>query len=210
MSAILGKKVGMTQIFKRGDCIPVTVIEVGPCTVLQVKTQEKDGYTALQLGYNDKKEKRSTKAELGHAKKAGAAAAKKFVREISWNGEGEVEAGKEITAADVTDFKIVDVCGVSKGKGFQGTVKRYGFKGGPASHGQGDRLRSRGSIGSSATPARVFKGMKMAGQMGNKNCTVRNLEVVEVDTEKGLIVVKGGVPGYNGCHLLIKKSLLDK
>ncbi|BBM86814.1 50S ribosomal protein L3 [Candidatus Uabimicrobium amorphum] len=209
ISAILGKKVGMTQIFERGDCIPVTVIEVGPCSVLQVKTQEKDGYTALQLGYDDRKEKRATKSEVGHAKKANATP-KKFVKEISWNGEGEVEVGKEVTAADIAEFKIVDISGVSKGKGFQGTVKRYGFAGGPASHGQGDRLRARGSIGCSASPARVFKGVKMAGQMGNKNCTVRNLKVVEVDAEKGLIVVKGGVPGHNGSYLVVKKSLTDK
>lgn len=216
ISAILGKKIGMTQIFHEGDCVPVTIVQVGPCNILQIKTTKTDGYNALQLGFEDKKDKHSTKAEKGHAKaekntdKESENTAKKFIKEIAWDGEGDFKVGNELKIDDIDHFKIVDVTGISKGKGFQGCVKRYGFKGSSASHGQSSRLRSRGSIGSSATPARVFKGMKMPGQMGDKKCTARNLAVADIDKEKGLIAIKGGIPGSDNGYVIIKISLNQK
>jgi len=216
ISGILGKKVGMIQIFKEGKCLPVTVIEVGPCTVMQVKTKEKDGYTALQLGFEDKKVKdmskgprrirRATKPEIGHAKKHANTVPKKFVREIEWDGKEEVVAGQQITVDILENFKAVDVIGTSKGRGFQGGVKRYHFKGGPKTHGQSDRLRAPGSIGSSAYPSRVFKGMRMAGHMGNERCTLQNIKLVDIDKERNWISIMGSVPGPNGGYVIVRKS----
>lgn len=208
ISGILGKKVGMTQIFQDGKRIPVTVIAAGPCTVLQVKTKETDGYQALQLGFEDKKESRASKPELGHAKKS-ESAPKKFVNEIEWDGKDEVSAGDVVELDIFEKMKYVDVVGISKGKGFQGGVRRYGFRGGPKTHGQSDRLRAPGSIGQSSQPSRVFKGTRMAGQMGNKQRTSRNLQVVDVDKEMGFIAVKGSIPGPNGGYVVVKRSLID-
>jgi len=216
ISGILGKKIGMIQIFKQGQCFPVTVVEVGPCTVLQVKTEETDGYTALQLGYEEKKVKdtskgarrirRATKAEIGHAKKHADTTPKKFVREVAWDGKDEIVAGQQITIELLEKMPYVDIIGTSRGRGFQGTVRRHHFKGGSKSHGQSDRLRAPGSIGSTASPSRVFKGKKMAGQMGNARCTVQNLQVIDIDKERNWVSVMGSVPGPNGGYIIVRKS----
>jgi len=196
----------MTQIFKDGVCIPITLIEIGPCTVLQVKTKEKDGYQALQLGFEDKRIKRCTKPEIGHAEKHAKTSPKRYVKEIPWDGTGDIKAGDKITASHIKDLKFVDVIGISKGRGFAGCVKRYHFAGGPKTHGQSDRLRAPGSIGSSASPSRVFKGLKMPGHMGAVRRTVINLKVVEVNENRGTLMVNGGIPGHNGGYVIIKKS----
>ena len=203
MSGLIGKKIGMTSIFDdKGKNIPCTVIEVGPCVVTQVRTKEVDGYEALQLGFDDKKT--AIKAAEGHAKKAGTAVKRK-VAEFQGFDE-EFKLGDTITVDHFVEGEFVDVAGTSKGKGFQGVVKRHGFAGvGQATHGQHNRLRAPGSIGAASYPARVFKGMKMAGQMGNEKVKVQNLRVLKVVTEKYLLVVKGCVPGHKNTYLTIQK-----
>ena len=203
MSGLIGKKIGMTSIFDdKGKNIPCTVIEVGPCVVTQVRTKEVDGYEALQLGFDDKKT--AIKAAEGHAKKAGTAVKRK-VAEFQGFDE-EFKLGDTITVDHFVEGEFVDVAGTSKGKGFQGVVKRHGFAGvGQATHGQHNRLRAPGSIGAASYPARVFKGMKMAGQMGNEKVKVQNLRVLKVVTEKNLLVVKGCVPGHKNTYLTIQK-----
>ena len=203
MSGLIGKKIGMTSIFDdKGKNIPCTVIEVGPCVVTQVRTKEVDGYEAFQLGFDDKKT--AIKAAEGHAKKAGTAVKRK-VAEFQGFDE-EFKLGDTITVDHFVEGEFVDVAGTSKGKGFQGVVKRHGFAGvGQATHGQHNRLRAPGSIGAASYPARVFKGMKMAGQMGNEKVKVQNLRVLKVVTEKNLLVVKGCVPGHKNTYLTIQK-----
>jgi large subunit ribosomal protein L3 len=203
MSGLIGRKIGMTSIFDaNGKNMPCTVIEVGPCVVTQVRTLEVDGYEALQLGFDDKKT--ATKAAEGHAKKAGTVAKRK-VAEFQGFDE-EYKLGDTITVEHFEEGEFVDVAGTSKGKGFQGVVKRHGFAGvGQATHGQHNRLRAPGSIGAASYPARVFKGMKMAGQMGNENVKVQNLRVLKVVTEKNLLVVKGCVPGHKNAYVTIQK-----
>ena len=203
---ILGRKVGMTQIFSEtGELIPVTVIEAAPNVVLQVKTVETDGYNAVQVGFDDKREVLSNKPAQGHVKKANTTP-KRFIKEIRDAELGDVEVGNEIKVDTFAEGDIVDVTGTSKGKGFQGVVKRHGFGGvGQATHGQHNRLRAPGSIGAASYPARVFKGMRMAGQMGNEKVTVQNLRVLKVVPEKNLIVVKGCVPGHKNAFILIRK-----
>jgi len=206
MSGIIGKKVGMTSIFdENGKNIPVTVILAGPNYVTQVRTKEVDGYDAVQLGFDDKKEKNTPKALKGHFEKAGVSPKKRVIEFQDF--EKEVKLGDEITVADVfQEGEFVDVSGISKGKGFQGVVKRHGFRGvGQATHGQHNRLRAPGSIGASSDPSRVFKGMRMAGQMGNEKVTVQNLKVMKVIPEKNLLIVKGSVPGHKNTYLIIKK-----
>jgi large subunit ribosomal protein L3 len=219
MSGLIGKKIGMTSIFdENGKNIPCTVIEAGPCVVTQVRTEEVDGYNALtqvrteevdgynalQLGFDDKAEKRANKAEKGHFKKAGASPKKKIVEFRDF--EGEFKLGDTIGVDLFQEGEFVDVVGTSKGKGFQGVVKRHGFGGvGQATHGQHNRLRAPGSIGAASYPARVFKGIKMAGQMGNDRVTVQNLRVLKVVPEKNLIVVKGCVPGHKNAYITIEK-----
>ncbi|HHU95785.1 MAG: 50S ribosomal protein L3 [Bacteroidota bacterium] len=205
MPGLLGKKIGMTSVFSaEGKNIPCTVIEAGPCVVTQVKTIEKDGYEAIQLGFIDKKDKHTTNAEKGHFKKAGVTP-KRHLAEFKGFTE-EYEAGAEIGVDIFSDTVYVDVVGTSKGKGFQGVVKRHGYSGAAeTSHGQGGVTRSPGSIGMSSTPARVFKGKKMAGQMGNERVTVQNLQVMKVIPEHNLLLLKGSVPGANGSIVLIKK-----
>ncbi len=195
----------MTSIFdENGKNIPCTVIEAGPCVVTQVRTEEVDGYNALQLGFDDKAEKRTNKAEQGHFKKAGTASKKKVVEFRDF--EGEHKLGDTVGVDLFKEGEFVDVRGVSKGKGFQGVVKRHGFGGvGQATHGQHNRLRAPGSIGAASYPARVFKGMRMAGQMGNENVTVQNLRVLKVVPEKNLLVVKGAVPGHKNAYITIEK-----
>jgi large subunit ribosomal protein L3 len=205
MSGLIGKKIGMTSIFdENGKNIPCTVIEAGPCVVTQVRTMEVDGYEALQLGFDDKTEKHATKADLGHFKKAGASAKKKVVEFQSF--EGEFKLGDNITVELFNEGEFVDVQGVSKGKGFQGVVKRHGFGGvGQATHGQHNRLRAPGSVGASSYPSRVFKGMRMAGRMGGNNVKVQNLRVLKVVSDKNLLVVKGAIPGCKNSYVIIQK-----
>ena len=203
MSGLIGKKIGMTSIFdEKGKNIPCTVIEAGPCVVTQVRTKEVDGYEALQLGFDDKKT--VTKAAEGHAKKAGTVAKRKVVEFQGF--EEDYKLGDAITVEHFNEGEFVDVSGTSKGKGFQGVVKRHGFAGvGQATHGQHNRLRAPGSIGAASYPARVFKGMKMAGQMGNEKVKVQNLKVLKVVPEKNLLVVKGCVPGHKNAYVTIQK-----
>lgn len=205
MSGLIGKKIGMTSIFdENGKNIPCTVIETGPCVVTQVRTEEVDGYRALQLGFDDKAEKRANKAQAGHFKKAGTSPKKKVVEFREF--EGEHKLGDVIDVALFAEGEFVDVTAISKGKGFQGVVKRHGFAGvGQATHGQHNRLRAPGSIGAASYPARVFKGMKMAGRMGGGNVTVQNLRVLKVVPEKNLIVIKGCVPGHKNAYVTIEK-----
>lgn len=211
MAMLLGKKVGMTQVYD-GDGVmtSVTVLQAGPCKVLQVKTSETDGYEAIQMGYDDKKESRIKKAEAGHAKKANAAA-KRFVREWRLNGEDAgVEPGGDINVDSFEEVKFVDVIGTSKGKGFAGCMKRHNFGGYPASHGCKRKHRAPGAISSNASDAghggNLKKGKRMAGQMGNKRITSRNHQIISIDTERNLIVVKGSVPGPSGGYVEIRSS----
>ncbi|OVE79019.1 50S ribosomal protein L3 [bacterium I07] len=194
MRGLLGKKIGMTRYFDpSGSTVPVTVIEAGPCTVVQIKNQEQDGYDAVQLGFIEKKEKRANKPQMGHFKKADTTP-KRILREFR-DFEGEVKVGDQVGADLFNVGERVHLTGLSKGRGFAGVVKRHGFRGGPKTHGQSDRLRAPGSIGQSAYPKRVFKGIKMAGRMGNKKVTVRNLRVLKVYPDRNLLLVEGGVPG---------------
>ena len=205
MSGLIGRKIGMTSLFdENGKNIPCTVIEAGPCVVTQVRTEEVDGYNALQLGFDDKTAKGSNKALDGHFKKAGTVAKKKVVEFQGF--EGEHKLGDELTVEVFAEGEFVDVSATSKGKGFQGVVKRHGFGGvGQATHGQHNRLRAPGSIGAASYPARVFKGMRMAGRMGGKKVTVQNLRVLKVVAEKNLLVVKGAVPGHKNAYVIIQK-----
>ena len=205
MSGLIGKKIGMTSVFdESGNNIPCTVIEAGPCVVTQIRTEENDGYSAYQLGFDDKSEKNSSKAIIGHAKKAGTHPKIKFAE-----FKGFAEDLKLGDSVGVDHFEVgeyVDVSGISKGKGFQGVVKRHGFAGvGQATHGQHNRLRAPGSIGAASYPARVFKGMKMAGRMGAEKVKVMNLRVLKVMPEKNILLVKGAVPGHNNSYLIIQK-----
>src|SRR5210317_1651726 len=205
MSGLIGRKIGMTSLFDdNGKNIPCTVIEAGPCVVTQVRTEEVDGYNALQLGFDDKTEKNATKADIGHAKKAGTSVKRK-VAEFKGFDE-EYKLGDKITVEHFVEGEFVDVAATSKGKGFQGVVKRHGFAGvGQATHGQHNRLRAPGSIGAGSDPSRVFKGMRMAGRMGGKRAKVQNLVVLKVDAEKNLLVVKGSVPGAKNSTVIIEK-----
>nr|WP_314287897.1 50S ribosomal protein L3 [uncultured Capnocytophaga sp.] len=205
MSGLIGKKVGMTSIFdENGKNIPCTIIEAGPCVVTQVRTKEVDGYEALQLGFDDKAEKRATKAELGHFKKAGTSVKKKVVEFQGF--EDKYKLGDVITVDFFAEGEFVDITGTSKGKGFQGVVRRHGFGGvGQSTHGQHNRLRAPGSVGASSYPSRVFKGMRMAGRMGAEKVTVQNLKVLKVVAEKNLLVVKGCIPGHKNAYVTIHK-----
>jgi large subunit ribosomal protein L3 len=204
MAGIIGKKVGMTSIYNaEGKSIPCTVIEAGPCVVTQVKTIETDGYNAVQIGFEDKKDKHTTKALQGHFKKAGTTPKKRVV-EFEFNDDKKL--GDVITVESFAEGEFVDIVGESKGKGFQGVVKRHGFAGvGGQTHGQHNRLRAPGSLGASSWPSRVFKGMRMAGRMGGNRVKVQNLELVKVFTEKNLLVVKGSIPGAKGSYVIIEK-----
>lgn len=203
---ILGKKVGMTQIFDdEGEVIPVTVIEAGPCSVVQKKTEEKDGYKAIQLGFGEAKESKLNKPLKGHFDKYGVEP-KEYIREVRINEEDEYEVGDEIKADIFAVGDRVDVTGTSKGKGFAGTVKRWNFNLGPKTHGSRN-YRLPGSIGASADPARVFKGKKMPGRMGREQVTIQNLKVAKVDPEKNILAVKGAVPGPKKALVRIKESV---
>jgi large subunit ribosomal protein L3 len=210
MKSLIGKKLGMTQIFDDEGCqVPVTVIEAGPCSVVQRKTAEVDGYEAIQIGFGEQKEHRVSKPLLGHFKKAGVAPMRELA-EVIVSEDDEAKAGDTLTAGIFEETTYVDVIGKTKGKGFQGVVKRHGFAGGRASHGGKSTLRTPGSIGQCEFPARVFKGKKMAGQMGNTNITVQNLKVVQVRPEENLVLVKGAVPGANGSTIVLREALKKK
>ncbi|MCX6213323.1 MULTISPECIES: 50S ribosomal protein L3 [Spirosoma] len=206
MSGLIGKKIGMTSVYNAdGQALACTVIETGPCVVTQVRSVEKDGYTAVQLGYGDKKEKHSNKPEMGHFKKAGTTPKRKLVEFKEF--EQELALGATLTVADVfaeTDF--VDVVGTAKGRGFQGVVKRHGFGGvGGQTHGQHNRGRHPGSIGACSFPSRVFKGLRMAGRMGGNRVKVQNLRVLRVLPEQNLLVVSGSIPGAKNSYVIIEK-----
>ena len=204
MSGLIGKKIGMTSIYdENGKNIPCTVIEAGPCVVTQVRTKDVDGYEAVQLGFDDKAEKQSNKALDGHFKKAGTSAKRRVVEFIGF--EEEYKLGDEIFVDHFQEGEFVDVSGTSKGKGFQGVVKRHGFAGSERTHGQQSMNRAPGSVGAASYPARVFKGMKMAGRKGGSKVTVQNLRVLKVVKDKNLLVVKGAVPGHKNSYVIIQK-----
>lgn len=205
MPGIIGKKIGMTSVFSaEGKNIPCTVIEAGPCVISQVKTQETDGYDAIQIAFDDKKEKASNKPMIGHYKKANTSPKRKLVELKGFIKDWKL--GDKITVDYFNDAPFVDIIGESKGKGFQGVVKRHGFGGvNDATHGQHNRLRAPGSLGASSYPSRVFKGMRMAGRDGGKRIKVLNLQVMKIIPEHNLLVVKGSVPGAKGSYLIIEK-----
>ena len=205
MPGLIGKKIGMTSVFdKDGKNIPCTVIQAGPCTVTQVKTFESDGYAAVQLAFDDKKEKNTPKAEQGHFAKANTTPKKRVIELKGFVKDWK--PGDVITVDYFHDDTWLDVSGISKGKGFQGVVKRYNFAGvNDATHGQHNRMRAPGSLGASSYPSRVFKGMRMAGQTGNKKVKILNLRVVKIVPENNLLILKGSVPGSNGSYLIIEK-----
>jgi len=205
MSGLIGKKIGMTSLYdEKGNNLACTIIEAGPCVVTQIKNEEKDGYNSVQLGFLDKKERNINKAEAGHFKNA-KTAPKSNLFEFK-NFENELSVGDVLNVNHFNEGEFVDISGTSKGKGFQGVVKRHGFAGvGQSTHGQHNRLRAPGSIGAASYPARVFKGMKMAGQMGNEKVTVQNLKVIKVVPEKNLLVIKGCVPGHKNSIVTIRK-----
>lgn len=207
MKGLIGKKVGMTQIFdEKGRAIPVTLIEAGPCFVTQVRTAEKDGYAAVQLGFEETKPRRIAAGELGHLKR-NSLPPLRHLREFSVSGEINLKAGDKVTVSDA--FAVgdaVDVVGISKGKGFQGGMKRHHFSGGPATHGQSDRQRAPGSNAATTTPGRVFKGSRMAGHMGADRVTSQNIKVVLVDAERNLLGVAGSVPGAKNSIVMIKEA----
>lgn len=202
---LIGKKLGMTQVFdEAGAAFPVTLLEAGPCFVTQIRTTNRDGYAAIQLGYQEVEEKKLTRGELGHLQKRKLPTLR-ILREFRTK-ENDIKVGDKI---DVTRFEAgsrIDVIGTSKGKGFAGTMKRHNFRGGPITHGQSDRQRAPGSIASTTTPGRVFKGKKMAGQMGNERVTSQNVKIIMIDPEKNLIAVHGSVPGAKGSLVMIKEA----
>lgn len=204
MPGLIGKKIGMTSVFSAdGKNVPCTVIEVGPCVVTQVKTIDTDGYDAIQLGFEEKREKSTTKPELGHFEKAGVAPMRHLAEFKGF--DDRFKLGEQITVDIFNDVLFVDVAGISKGKGFQGVVKRHGFAGAHSTHGEQHVKRSSGSIGAASYPAKVFKGTRMGGQMGNERVTVQNLQVVKVIPEHNLLLLKGSVPGGKGSILYIEK-----
>jgi large subunit ribosomal protein L3 len=204
MSGLIGKKIGMTSIYdENGKNVPCTVIQAGPCVVTQVRTKEVDGYEALQLGFDDKAEKQSTKALNGHFKKAGTTAKRRVVEFQGF--KQDLKLGDQILVDHFEEGEFVDVSGTSKGKGFQGVVKRHGFAGSENSHGQQSMNRAPGSVGAASYPARIFKGMRMAGRMGGDTVKVQNLRVLKVVKDKNLIVVKGAVPGHTNSYVIIQK-----
>lgn len=207
IEGLLGKKVGMTQIFdETGQVVPVTALEVGPCVVTQVKTTAKDGYDAIQLGFGHKK--RLNQPEAGHRRAANTNA--RYLREFEVDAADEYTVGQVVDCTAFEPGQLVDVTGTSKGKGFQGVIKRHNFAGGPKTHGQSDRHRAPGSIGASATPSRVLKGLKMAGRMGNDRVTMQNLKVVRVIPEQNVILVRGSVPGADNGLLLVRHAVKQR
>jgi len=202
LQGFLGKKIGMTQIFREdGRVVPVTVIQAGPCVVTQVKTKETDGYEAVQLGFGDVK--RRNKPESGHLKNSRLS---QYLREVATDDTSAFEVGQAIGVDIFEAGEKVDVIGTSKGRGFAGVMKRWNFGGGPRTHGQSDRARAPGSIGGGTTPGKVYKGLKMGGHMGNRRITVKGLEIIEIDTERNLLLVKGGIPGATNSLVQIRRA----
>ncbi len=208
---LLGTKIGMTQIFDAdGNVVPVTVVEAGPCTVLQLKTLDTNGYSAVQLGFGEGKEKHATKAEMGHFKTSGSTP-KRFVREIRLSEDPSYELGQDLSIADIFEEGAkVDVTGQSKGKGFAGVMKRHNFHGFIRTHGTHEFFRHGGSIGTRLTPGRVAPGKKMPGQMGNERVTVQSLTIAKIDADKNLLFIKGGLPGANGGKLIVRKAVKNQ
>jgi large subunit ribosomal protein L3 len=206
IEGLLGRKIGMTQVFSpTGEAIPVTVIEVGPCVVTQIRNLERDGYEAVQIGFGEAKPKSLTKPEQGHLAAAGRLV--RYLREFDADDIAEHEVGQVLTADIFEPGQIIDVTGTSKGRGFQGVVKRHGFGGGPKTHGQSDRWRAPGSIGAGTDPGRVWKGTRMAGRMGNRRVTVQNLQVVEVLADRHLLLVRGSVPGAKNGLVMVRRAV---
>jgi large subunit ribosomal protein L3 len=206
MNGIIGKKIGMSRVFDaNGDVIPVTVVKTGPCRIIQIKTKDKDGYDGVQLGFGEKRKSLVNKPLSGHFSKA-KIEPMRTLREVGLEKEEKVELGQEVKADIFSVGEKVDISGISKGLGFQGTVRRHHFRGGPKSHGQSDRLRAPGSIGGSSYPSRVWKGQRMAGRMGREKVTLRNLEIVDLDLNKNIILIKGAVPGKRDSILIIRKT----
>ena len=202
LQGFLGKKIGMTQIFREdGIVVPVTVVEAGPCVVTQVKTKETDGYDAVQLGFGEVK--RRNKPLSGHLKNSRLS---RYLREVFADDTSEFEVGQTLAVDIFEAGEKVDVIGTSKGRGFAGVMKRWNFKGGPRTHGQSDRMRAPGSIGGGTTPGRVYKGLKMGGHMGNRRITVKGLEIIEIDTERNLLMIKGGIPGATNSLVQIRRA----
>jgi large subunit ribosomal protein L3 len=202
LQGFLGKKIGMTQIFREdGKVVPVTVIEAGPCVVTQVKTKETDGYEAVQLGYGDVK--RRNKPQAGHLKNSRLS---RYLREVATNDTSEFAVGQTIGVDIFETGEKVDIIGTSKGRGFAGVMKRWNFGGGPRTHGQSDRARAPGSIGGGTTPGKVYKGLKMGGHMGNRRITVKALEIIEIDAERNLLMIKGGIPGATNSLIQIRRN----
>jgi large subunit ribosomal protein L3 len=207
MKGLIGKKVGMTQIFdEQGNVIPVTVIEVGPCYVTQVRTADKDGYVAVQLGFGESKPQRMSKGELGHLKRNNLPALRHLREFRVKNGELDVQEGQQLSADVFSEGERVDVIGTSKGRGFQGGIKRHNFNRQPKTHGASDRTRAPGSAGANTYPGRTLKGKRYPGQMGSVRVTTENLKVVKIDAERHLLAVKGSVPGVNGGIVMIKPA----
>jgi large subunit ribosomal protein L3 len=205
MAALIGRKIGMTRVFdEAGAAVPVTVVEAGPCAVTQVKTAERDGYQAVQLGFGEQKASRATRAEVGHAAQAGIEHAPRVLREFRISGDESFELGQQVTVEVFAAGDSVKVTGTSKGRGFQGVVRRHGFAGRPGGHGH-PMSRTPGSLGPGTDPSRVIKGKKMPGRMGGHRVTVRNLEIVKVDAERNLLFVKGALPGTRNSYLFIAK-----
>ncbi len=207
MSGIIGKKIGMTSVFDaNGKNIPVTVIEAGPCFVTQIRTKDNDGYDAIQLAFEDKKDKHTNQAEKGHFAKAGITPKRKLVEFTRFEEGHRKQYGERVEVDVFVEGEYIDVVGITKGKGFQGVVRRHGFNGvGGTTHGQHNRLRAPGSVGASSWPSRVFKGLRMAGQMGSKRRKMINLQIIKIVKEKNLLLVKGGVPGANGSYVIIER-----
>lgn len=209
LNGCLGKKIGMTQIYSEdGRLLPVTLIQAGPCSVMQIKTVENDGYSAVQLGFDDKKKKKANKPEIGHAAKA-SLEPKRFIREVRPDAGADIKLGQSITVDIFNDVKKVDVIGVTKGKGFAGVMKRWNFKGGLNTHGS-TRHRPPGSISSNTDPGRVIRGKKMAGRLGGERVTIKNLDVIKIDKDRNLLFVRGAVPGHKGGYLILNKARAKK
>jgi large subunit ribosomal protein L3 len=207
MSSLIGKKLGMTRFFnEKGENMVVTILEVGPCYVTEIRSKEKHGYNAVQVGFDQKREKITTKPLMGHFKKANTKPLRIIKEFRNFDAQSDLKLGDEIKVDIFSAGDRVTVTGVSKGKGFAGGVKRHKFSGGPKTHGQSDRHRAPGSIGQSSYPSRVFKGVKMGGRMGGKNVTVKNLKVMKVDAEKNILIVKGAIPGHIKGYVYIKKQ----
>ncbi|UJS17407.1 MAG: 50S ribosomal protein L3 [Candidatus Jettenia sp.] len=209
LNGFLGKKIGMTQVYSEdGVLIPVTVIQAGPCNVMQIKTIENDGYSAVQLAFDNKKKKNAKKPEIGHAAKA-SLEPKRFIREVVPEDNADIKLGQIISIDMLNGVKMLDIVGLTKGKGYAGVMKRWNFKGGLNTHGS-TRHRPPGSIGSNTDPGRVIRGKKMAGRLGNERVTIKNISIVKIDRDRNLLLVKGAIPGHKGSYLILKKSKTNK